>query len=132
MKDWDNILQDKHLKDKAFTLPDNYFEELSNKMMARVSQADDDSKRWILAPYFAYAATLCLMLLVGSVVIKVSTPEKEDMDNIYYSYCLDSRTEPDAIYYSYVMDEDKVSNDDIVEYLIFNQTSSLFIDELNH
>ena len=131
MKQEEDILSRKELKDIRYDIPEGYFEDFKANALryAREAAYKEEKPRLRLAPYFAFAATLLIMFTVGSLVLKNST-SKEDFDDITAYFDIIPTTDKDAIFYSYNIQDDELSDEDIINYLISSGASAETIQEL--
>lgn len=140
MKKDNDILQRKELKEMPFSVPEGYFEDFKERALrlARESAGGGEAEAAVerprgvrkLAPYFAFAATLLIMVAVGTAVLKKTAVPQDDLDEITAYYNILPSADNDAIYYSYNMTEEGPSEEDIIEYLISIGASTETIDEL--
>lgn len=105
--------------------PEGYFENLQERLMAipnKQVQTKPVSTIRRFTPYLAYAASLAIMVAIGTTILrKTATPEvQEDPYWEYYAY-LSGALDPDG-YYEFTEVED-LSNDDIVNYLLASNVS---------
>lgn len=105
--------------------PEGYFENLQERLSAipqkqGTSKVSSNIRRF--TPYLAYAASLAIMVAVGTTILrKTATPVmQEDPYWEYYSY-LSGALDPDG-YYEFSEVED-LSNEDIVNYLLASNVS---------
>jgi len=141
MKDLDkDILSDKKedLKNMPFTTPEGYFENF--KMDIGSIQAEEDGQSGIrmsenpifrkLSPYIAMAAMFAAIVAAGTALMKMITPQ-EDMQEYGSLAYIDMIpvTEPEAIYYSYNHETEDLTDEDIVNYLIYSGTDLEKIDK---
>lgn len=113
--------------------PEGYFENLQERLSAiprqqEVSKPAATIRRF--TPYLAYAASLLILLSVGTFVLRKTTvaPEvqqaQEDPFWDYYAY-LSGALDPDG-YFEYTEIED-LSDEDIINYLL---ASNLSLEQL--
>ena len=100
-------------------VPEGYFQDLQQRLQAIPSE-QAQSPRGIhrLAPYFAYAASIAILALVGSFIVRrtaVSNQEDTIAQWSYVSYLAQS-LDPDCATYEWT--EDAMDDDDIVNYLV--------------
>ena len=105
--------------------PEGYFENLQERLMTipnKQVQTKPVSTIRRFTPYLAYAASLAIMVAIGTTILrKTATPEvQEDPYWEYYAY-LSGALDPDG-YYEFTEVED-LSNDDIVNYLLASNVS---------
>ena len=71
MKQNRDILGDSRLKEKAYSVPEGYFDELPGRIAERCKAAEEKRSFFrIAAPYAAMAASFVLIALAGSAVIR--------------------------------------------------------------
>ena len=107
------------LKDRPFGIPEGYFEAFKTEMAART--AKPQISLWSRSiPYMAVAASLALILSVGSIVKKSfgTGSEFTDEDYILFSNSFVSTAEYDSAE-SYQFAEAELMDEDIIEYLIY-------------
>ena len=101
-------------------VPEGYFQDLQQRLQAIPSQ-QAESPRGIhrLAPYFAYAASIAILALVGSFIIRRTAVDPSQEETIaqwsYVSYLAQSM-DPDCATYDWA--QDALEQDDIVNYLV--------------
>lgn len=100
-------------------VPEGYFQDLQQRLQAIPSQ-QAESPRGIhrLAPYFAYAASIAILALVGSFIIRrtaVPTQEETIAQWSYVSYLAQSM-DPDCATFEWT--EEAMDDDEIVDYLV--------------
>ena len=106
-------------KHSDIQVPEGYFQDLQQRLQAIPSE-QAQSPRGIhrLAPYFAYAASIAILALVGSFIVRrtaVSNQEDTIAQWSYVSYLAQS-LDPDCATYEWT--EDAMDDDDIVNYLV--------------
>lgn len=104
-------------KKNDISVPEGYFQSLQERLQA-IPAAQAATKKVHLAPYFAYAASLALLALVGSYVIRktaVSPQEESAAQWSYVSYLAQSM-DPDCATLDW--SEETTSREDIVAYLV--------------
>lgn len=91
-----DILQNEQLKKSPFRVPDNYFSSLNNELINISKKGNSTSvKKWL--SYTAIAATFALLVLGGGMLLKWQDSTRP----IGYAKA------------------QEITNDDIVEYLIY-------------
>lgn len=100
-------------------VPEGYFQDLQQRLQAIPSQ-QAESPRGIhrLAPYFAYAASIAILALVGSFIIRrtaVPTQEETIAQWSYVSYLAQSM-DPDCATFEWT--EEAMDDEEIVNYLV--------------
>ena len=106
-------------KQSDIQVPEGYFQDLQQRLQAIPSQ-QAESPRGIhrLAPYFAYAASIAILALVGSFIIRrtaVPTQEETIAQWSYVSYLAQSM-DPDCATFEWT--EEAMDDDEIVNYLV--------------
>ena len=107
------------LKDRPFGIPEGYFETFREEMTAKA--AKPQISLWNRSiPYMAAAASLALILSVGSFVKNSvgSSNDFTDEDYILFSNSFISTAEYDSSE-SYQFAEAELMDEDIIEYLIY-------------
>ena len=107
-------------KHSDIKVPEGYFQDLQQRLQAIPSEQAQQSPRGIrrLAPYFAYAASLAILALVGSFILgrtAVSNQEETIAQWSYMSYLAQSM-DPDCATFEWT--EDTLEEEDIVNYLV--------------
>jgi len=73
--------QSKILQDNPFKVPENYFKEVSRKIMTATSGFSPEAKKISFyrkqRPYMAIAASLALLLIIGYAVVQFGNSEKQ-------------------------------------------------------
>ena len=107
-------------------VPEGYFKDLQERLQAIPEQAAPKRKVH-LAPYFAYAASLVLLALVGSFILRKPAAVREEDPSAEWSYIsyLAQSLDPDCAMYQW--NEDSASDEDIVSYLV---NDGLTLEEL--
>lgn len=109
--------------------PEGYFEDLQRRLSAipqqqTVSRPTTAIRRF--TPYLAYAASLLILVSVGTFVLRKTTAVPEVQQVVedpywdYYAYLSDA-LDPDG-YFEYTEVED-LSNEDIINYLLASNVS---------
>lgn len=106
-------------KQNDILVPEGYFQDLQQRLQAIPSQ-QAESPRGIhrLAPYFAYAASIAILALVGSSILRrTAVPAQEETiaQWSYVSYLAQSM-DPDCATFEWT--EEALEQDDIVNYLV--------------
>ena len=107
-------------KHNDIQVPEGYFQDLQQRLQAIPSeQAQSPHGIHRLAPYFAYAASIAILALVGSFIIRRTAIDPTQEETIaqwsYVSYLAQS-LDPDCATYEWK--EDALEQDDIVNYLV--------------
>ena len=85
-------------KHSDIKVPEGYFQDLQQRLQAIPEQAQSPRGIARLAPYFAYAASIAVLALVGSFILRktaVSTQEESPAQWSYVSYLAQS-LDPDC------------------------------------
>jgi len=99
-----NILENSELTKMTFTVPEGYFEQLSENVVMKAGRRDASTpvvKK--LTPYLAMAATFLLLVAGGTFFLKHVTPEEPEVTAEYYSDNVGS----------------EITDEDILAYLIY-------------
>ena len=120
-------------KRNDISTPEGYFEDLQQRLSGIPSRTVRTSPVRRLAPYFAYAASLVVAVLLGNALLKRTVPPAEDDGWTYVSYLADA-LDPDG---AALMDEsawageeeDGLSREDIINYLLAEGVS---VEQLNY
>lgn len=106
-------------KQSDIQVPEGYFQDLQQRLQAIPSQqAESPHGIHRLAPYFAYAASIAILALVGSFIIRrtaVPTQEETIAQWSYVSYLAQSM-DPDCATFEWT--EEAMDDDEIVNYLV--------------
>ncbi|MBP5675922.1 MAG: hypothetical protein J6W94_02785 [Bacteroidales bacterium] len=107
-------------------VPDGYFQNLQQRLQAIPEQAAP-KERVHLAPYFAYAASIAILALAGTWILRKSTTVQQEESSAEWSYVsyLAQSMDPDGATYQWM--DNAPSDDDIVNYLV---NDGLTIEEL--
>ena len=107
-------------------VPDGYFQNLQQSLQAIPEQAAP-KERVHLAPYFAYAASIAILALAGTWILRKSTTVQQEESSAEWSYVsyLAQSMDPDGATYQWM--DNAPSDDDIVNYLV---NDGLTIEEL--
>jgi hypothetical protein len=108
--------------------PEGYFENLQERLLAipvRQTEATPSTTTKIrrFAPYLAYAASLALLLAVGTSVLRKTATTPAVQEDPYWDYVayLSDALDPDG-YFEYV-EAEPLSDEDIVNYLLASNVS---------
>ena len=107
-------------KHSDIRVPEGYFQDLQQRLQA-IPEQQAQSPRGIvrIAPYFAYAASIAILALVGSFIIRRTAIDPSQEETIaqwsYVSYLAQSM-DPDCATYDWA--QDALEQDDIVNYLV--------------
>ena len=106
-------------KHSDIKVPEGYFQDLQQRLQAIPAQQAQSPRGIVrLAPYFAYAASIAILALVGSFIIRrtaVSNQEEAIAQWSYVSYLAQS-LDPDCATFEW--EEYSLEDDDIVNYLV--------------
>ena len=106
-------------KHSDIQVPEGYFQDLQQRLQAIPSEQAQSPRGFVrLAPYFAYAASIAILALVGSFILRrtaVSNQEDTIAQWSYVSYLAQS-LDPDCATYEW--EEYSIEEDDIVSYLV--------------
>lgn len=117
MKQNRDILGDSRLKEKAYSVPEGYFNELPGRIADRCKAAEEKRSFFrIAAPYAAMAASFVLIALAGSAVIRYG--REKGIETQYVS--------------REITNAGQVSEEDIINYLISADISSAEIAYLEN
>lgn len=106
-------------KQSDIKVPEGYFQDLQQRLQAIPAQEVQAPKGiHRLAPYFAYAASIAILALVGSFIIRKTTvsPQEETIAQWSYVSYLAQSLDPDCATYQWT--EDVLESEDIVNYLV--------------
>ena len=123
------------LKNRPYSVPQNYFEDLQAKLSAIPLMPEDKPTRWqYFQPYLALVASFCLALAIGMGLQKKlqSLPDSSE-SNIYEQLIyadMIPHSEPYTIYNiaESTTTDDELLEEDIIAYLIETGTSIEMID----
>ena len=116
MKESRNILEESGTRENPFKVPEGYFENLAASVAERRGAG---SGVWTkVRPYLAIAASFALIALVGTAVLK-RTATREEGDDFWTSG-----------YYSETVSGQNISDEDIINYLIYAGFSDEELNEL--
>ena len=106
-------------KHNDIQVPEGYFQDLQQRLQAIPAQQAQSHRGIVrLAPYFAYAASLAILALAGTFILRkttVSTQEESIAQWSYVSYLAQS-LDPDCATFDWT--EETLEQDDIVNYLV--------------
>ena len=106
-------------KRNNISVPDGYFQSLEQRLQQIPAQTAAPRGVHRLAPYLAYAASLALMLAVGTLVFR-HTAVTEDNGWDYVSYLAQS-LDPDGLVE--LKEAEELTDDDIRSYLLASNIS---------
>jgi len=120
-------------KKNDISTPEGYFEDLQQRLSAIPSRPVRVSPVRRMAPYFAYAASLLVAVLIGNAVFHRTPAPAEDDGWTYVSYLADALDPDGASFFDAgnwdAGEEEGLSRDDIVEYLLADGIS---VEQLNY
>ncbi len=119
MKQGNDILKDcTELRQMPFTVPEGYFETF--KAEASKSKVRRLDFRTRIAPYAAMAAVFIFMVTAGTFLLEKSVPQYQMTEEDYMMFS-DNFTTTIAyeMEYGYQLAEAEISEDDIINYLIY-------------
>lgn len=117
-----DILKDSadKLKKMPYDVPKGYFNMLGNNL-EKIAAPQKKSAYKKFIPYAALAASFLLLVTIGTFFLKSVTPSDTltDEDLVVFARIIPT-TDPMAIYYSQETESENLTEDDIIEYLIYN------------
>lgn len=126
-----DILQScKELKEMPYSVPEGYFDSIKQEIVRMNNSAPVQTNIWSkMAPFLAMAAMFLFILTVGTLFLKESTQESELTAEDYIVFS-------DSMISTYYNDEqlasaEVMSEDDIIEYLIYSGISTETIELSN-
>lgn len=126
-----DILQScKELKEMPYSVPEGYFDSIKQEIVRMNNSAPVQTNIWSkMAPFLAMAAMFLFILTVGTLFLKESTQEGELTAEDYIVFS-------DSMISTYYNDEqlasaEVMSEDDIIEYLIYSGISTETIELSN-
>lgn len=133
-------IEDKKLKEIPYTAPEGYFESLPDRIESRINGSGTESGgAWnrFIKPAFAMAASFGLIMMLGYGIIALSGGREGYGDTDYSSaeYALMQR-----LVYDIDIDDDstffpaedlELSEDEIIEYLMSEDRTALYLTALN-
>lgn len=133
MKDFErDILQEVSLKNNPYSVPEGYFESLKDRAVKYSKPAEVAPMQFkrILTTAISMAAMFIIMVTAGTMLLKGVTPEEDltEEDYIVFSdgYFDLEMYDTDGIAEQYA--DAYVSDEDIIEYLIYTGMSQEFIE----
>lgn len=133
MKDFErDILQEVSLKNNPYSVPEGYFESLKDRAVKYSKPAEVAPMQFkrILTTAISMAAMFIIMVTAGTMLLKGVTPEEDltQEDYIVFSdgYFDLEMYDTDGIAEQYA--DAYVSDEDIIEYLIYTGMSQEFIE----
>lgn len=125
MKD---ILED--LKKMPYTVPEGYFETFEERV--RPWETENGNRGWPakVTPYLSMAAMFAIIVAVGSAIITSAGQDAGSSEYEDYLYCNLIRPSGSlTAYYSYDEDTYELSEEDIIQYLIYSGTDTEEIEK---
>lgn len=106
-------------------VPDGYFQDLQERLLS--IPEEQTSRKVHLAPYFAYAASIAVMVLAGTFILRKSTVTQEEESSEEWSYVsyLAQSLDPDGATYQWA--DNTPSDEDLVSFLV---NDGLTLEEL--
>ena len=103
-------------KNTDIRVPDGYFSDLQERLLS-IPEAKSP-RRVHLAPYFAYAASIAVLVLAGTFILRRTavTPEEESSSEWSYVSYLAQSLDPDCATYDWR--DNSLEDEDIVDYLV--------------
>ena len=97
-------------------VPDGYFANLQDRLLS--IPEEQNSRKVHLAPYFAYAASLAVLALAGTFILRKTTVVQEEDSSAEWAYVsyLAQSMDPDGATYNWM--ENTPTEEDIVSYLV--------------
>lgn len=127
----------KELREMPFSVPDGYFDRLNGKICADAAHAEGSTPIWNrVAPYAAMAAMFVLIALAGQAVIhqqERNISNEAEEDSFFYTQIMPV-SGLEEIYETgdgYIA-ESGLSDEDIVEYLIYSGLPVESINAISH
>lgn len=112
--------------------PEGYFEDLQGRLSEIPARKERVSTVRRIAPYFAYAASLLVAVMLGNALLRKTAAPAEDDGWAYVSYLADALDPDGAALYdddAWVSEEENLSEEDIINYLIADGIS---VEHLNY
>lgn len=133
MKDFErDILQEVSLKNNPYSVPEGYFESLKDRAVKYSKPSDVAPMQFkrILTTAISMAAMFIIMVTAGTMFLKGVTPEEDltEEDYIVFSdgYLELEMYDTDGMAEQYA--DASISDEDIIEYLIYTGVSQEFIE----
>lgn len=133
MKDFErDILQEVSLKNNPYSVPEGYFESLKDRAVKYSKPAEVAPMQFkrILTTAISMAAMFIIMVTAGTMFLKGVTPEEDltEEDYIVFSdgYLELEMYDTDGMAEQYA--DASISDEDIIEYLIYTGVSQEFIE----
>lgn len=110
-------------KNDAFKVPDNYFENLSDKVQNKIEQEESEKPKLIqlLKPYIWMAASIVVMVFIARIVLTNAVPEDYKIQKLSQTETTVSDTQSiitsldDIDWFS--DDSEDITSDELIEYL---------------
>ena len=111
--------------------PEGYFGELQERLLEIPARTQRVSPVRRIAPYFAYAASLLVAVMLGNALLRKTSAPAEDDGWTYVSYLADALDPDGAVLYddAWTSEEEGLSEEDIINYLIADGIS---VEHLNY
>lgn len=118
-------------KNSDIRVPEGYFEDLQDRLLARRGETLQRPPVQRLAPYLAYAAMLSFAVVIGTAILrKTAAPAEEDLVYGAYMNYLAMSMDPDGAVYSF--EDYELTREDLVDFLIDEGVSTQQIEFVNH
>lgn len=106
-------------KHNDIQVPEGYFQDLQQRLQAIPAQQAQSPRGIVrIAPYFAYAASLAILALAGTFILRKTTVPTQEESIAQWSYVsyLAQSLDPDCATFDWT--EETLEQDDIVNYLV--------------
>ena len=112
-------------RNKDIRVPDGYFQDLQERLLS--IPEEQASRKLHLAPYFAYATSIAVMVLAGTFILRQTavTQEEESVAEWTYLSYLAQSMDPDCATYQWT--DNAPTEEDLVSYLV---NDGLTLEEL--
>lgn len=110
-----------NLNRTPYKVPEGYFETFSDRM--RPWEQEHKGLFHKAAPYLSMAAMFAIIVAAGTAILRFTAPEDDLQEYGSLFYC-DLVPYTETAWYSYSDDTYEVSEEDIIEYLIYNGTDT--------
>ncbi len=107
-------------KDHPFKVPENYFEDLSNRIKARIEQEEQGLKRsrlQMIKPYIWMAASVLGIVLITKTILSVSVPGWEFGVQLSHHESQQSLSPAKSETVFFFDEMEETTADEIIEYL---------------
>ena len=114
-----DILANPGIKDNPFTTPEGYFTDFQSRITESTVHAAGETSLWTkLLPAMATAAAFLMLVTVGNIILRTSTKEEYTFEDFMVFSDRYSGTGYE-MNYGELYAEAEISDDDIIEYLIY-------------